>query len=78
MDNGKIIDVLIGHLSSVRTLWVINDNMIAYGSFDKIIKIWNINTKQCIKTLEGYICNVTGIIYHSGGNFNILLKWLHD
>ena len=48
--------------------------MIAYGSFDKIIKIWNINTKQCIKTLEGYIGNVTGIIYHSRGNFNIFLK----
>ena len=43
------------------------DNLFASGSFDKTIKIWDINTKKCVQTLEGHASNVICLLLHSSG-----------
>ena len=46
----------------VRTFCQIDENHFASGSFDKTIKIWEINTWKCVQTLEGHTGNIIGII----------------
>jgi hypothetical protein len=43
---------LDGHINSVLCLTKINEDLIASGSVDSKIKIWNIRSNECIKTLE--------------------------
>ncbi|MEM9276521.1 MAG: hypothetical protein AAGA80_26775 [Cyanobacteria bacterium P01_F01_bin.143] len=55
-ENAKELDVLVGHGDSVRTVaisnWQDRQNIIASGSFDKTIKIWNLETGILINTLQ--------------------------
>ena len=39
----------------------VKDNRIISGSWDKTIKIWDINTGECLKTLEGHTDNVNSV-----------------
>ena len=54
--NVKEVNLLAGHSDSVRTVaisnWQDRQNIIASGSFDKTIKIWNLETGILINTLE--------------------------
>ena len=45
---------LEGHSDRVNFLVKINGNTIASASFDKTIKIWDIITGKCLKTLKGH------------------------
>ena len=63
LEQDKNIDNLIGHLGSVRGLCQINDQYFASSSFDNTIKIWDINSKQCINTLTEHQSNVICIIF---------------
>ena len=54
---------LFGHLGSIRGFCQINDQYFASSSFDKTIKIWDINIMKCINTLKGHKSNVIGIIF---------------
>ena len=36
---------------------------IATGLDDKTIKIWDINSKKCLKTLKGHSDRITSIVY---------------
>ena len=56
------IKLLKGHEKSVRGLSQINDNNFSSGSFDKNIKIWDLNKYEYVKTLEGHNANVTVVI----------------
>ena len=47
------VKVLEGHTNSVLSV-CIKDNLIISGSFDKTIKIWDIESGKGIKTLEGH------------------------
>jgi WD40 repeat protein len=40
---------------------------ISYGSSDKTVKIWDINTKQCIKTLNEHSDAVTSVCFNPSG-----------
>ena len=54
---------LFGHLGSIRGFCQINGQYFASSSFDKTIKIWDINNMKCINTLKGHKSNVIGIIF---------------
>ena len=46
----------------MRGLCQINDNYFASASFDKNIKIWDLNKFECVQTLEGHNANITAVI----------------
>ena len=56
------IKTLQGHNNSIRGLCQINENFFASGSFDFSIKIWEINTWECIQTLVGHDSNIICVI----------------
>ena len=47
--------VLEGHTKWVLTVCALDANRIASGSADETIKIWNVETGACIRTLMGHI-----------------------
>ena len=52
--------VLEGHTCDICSVFV-KDNLIISGSDDKTIRIWNINSGECIKVLEGHTSNVMSV-----------------
>lgn len=42
---------MIGHSDAVRCLAVTGDQLIS-GSYDSLLKIWDISTGECINTLR--------------------------
>ena len=55
---------LEGHTACVNSVAFSGAGMLASGSFDKTIKLWNISTKQCEKTLEGHTKNVWCVAFN--------------
>lgn len=43
---------LVGHVDKIYSL-AFDGNVIVSGSLDRTIRIWNPNTGQCIRVLEG-------------------------
>jgi WD40 repeat protein len=37
------------------------DNKLIYSSDKKNIKIWNVNTQKCLKTMQGHTNNITAV-----------------
>ena len=64
-NNFKIIKELASHRKSIRSFCQIYNNNFASASFDKTIKIWDINKFEVVQTLEGHNSNVICILYHS-------------
>lgn len=60
--NYENILTLDDHKHSVRTFCQINEKYFASGSFDCIIKIWEIDTWKCIQTLYGHKSNIIYLI----------------
>ncbi len=54
------VKVLEGHTNSVWSVGI-KDNLIISGSYDKTIKIWDIESGKCIKTLEGHTAYVRSV-----------------
>ena len=53
-DKYILFNTLNEHKLSVRTLCQIDEKYFASGSFDYTIKIWEINTWNCVETLNGH------------------------
>jgi len=67
-DNDQNLFDLEGHERSVRSICQIgNSNYIASSGFDHTIKLWDLNTRQCINTLREHKSSVINVIYHSDG-----------
>ena len=69
-DNMQKIGNLIGHTNVVQGMCTINDNEIASSSSDKSIKIWNILTYECLKTIN--INGMPSFLFHNKTNLNEL------
>ncbi len=55
---------LDGHTEKVNSVIHIPDTKyIVSGSWDRKIKIWNYEIRECFKTLEGHEDNVTSLAY---------------
>ena len=52
--------VLEGHAWSVTSAYL-KDNLIISSSLDKTIRIWDINTGDCLKVLEGHKYSVYSV-----------------
>ena len=51
-------ETLRGHTSYPWCLKIITNNILISGSYDKTIKIWNIDSGLCINTLEGHLGSI--------------------
>ena len=69
-DNMQKIGNLIGHTNVVQGMCTIKDNEIASSSSDKSIKIWNILTYECLKTIN--INGMPSFLFHNKTNLNEL------
>jgi WD40 repeat protein len=65
---GKSRIVLEGHSDAINSLAILPNGYIISASDDTTLKIWNIRTSQCIKTLEGHNGRVSSLLIHSNGN----------
>lgn len=58
-----------GHTASIRCL-ALNGNLVVSGSYDNTLRVWNIETKESVHTLEVALACVQVNFLHS----NIMLK----
>jgi len=53
VESGRCIHTLTGHINTVRSIIFSPDGlMVASGGEDETIRLWNIETGVCIKTLK--------------------------
>ncbi len=64
----KEIKVLNGHLGAVMAVEVSPDGKcVISGSWDKTVKIWNIETGECLKTLKGHSADIQSLAVFPDG-----------
>lgn len=69
-DMVKEIDLLTGHTDSVYTIAYSRDGrMLASGSWDNTIRLWDGQTGLLIETLEGHTDKVNCVVFSGDGNF---------
>lgn len=70
MVKNKVIHTLTGHDKTVRTIAFSPDgNMLASGSWDKSINLYNSDTGDLIRTLKGHDSSVEDLEFTEGGAF---------
>lgn len=55
------MNILRGHDSLTGTLHVRSDGVLVSGNADRTIRLWDVTTGQCLKTLEGHDGAVTDV-----------------
>ncbi|HEY9599911.1 MAG TPA: WD40 repeat domain-containing protein, partial [Cyanophyceae cyanobacterium] len=61
-------DILTGHSDSINCISMSPDGqIIASGSEDNTIKVWNLLTRECLATLEGHEAGVKAVIISADG-----------
>ncbi len=67
-DKGKRLKVLKGYdTTDASSLAVIDDNRIACGSKDTIIRVWDITTGECTHELIGHSDSIACLLMHPSG-----------
>ena len=67
---------LIGHSSGVLSVaFSPNGRMVASGSADETVKLWNTQTGALLKTLTGHDDNVTSVAFSPGGQVVVSGSW---
>ena len=57
MNGEHFIRTLAGHSNSVTSLQLLSNNKLASGSYDHSIKIWNVDSGQCIPNISLIVMN---------------------
>ncbi len=66
---------MTGHTGSVATLLKLTNQFLASGSYDNSIKIWNIETGQLIRTLQGHSDYVVSLSLIEASGFLASASW---
>ncbi|XP_044482710.1 protein HIRA-like isoform X2 [Mangifera indica] len=70
IENWKVAMTLRGHTADVVDLnWSPDDSILASGSLDNTIHIWNMNNGICIAVLRGHSSLVKGVAWDPIGSF---------
>ncbi len=52
LDNERVVTTLQGHVECISCVIQLNEKVFASGSIDKTIRIWNLETNTCVKTIK--------------------------
>jgi WD40 repeat protein len=75
----RAISVLSGHTSRITTAKFSPDgNYLASSSNDHTVRIWDVETWECIKILEGHTNLVNFVAYHPDAQRRLLASCSHD
>ena len=66
-DNKKELYTLVGHEKTVCTMIKISEDKIVSGSYDNLIKIWDMNSHSCEYTLYGHDTTVFAVLLLQDG-----------
>ncbi|XP_021716394.1 protein HIRA-like isoform X1 [Chenopodium quinoa] len=70
IENWKVVMTLRGHTADVVDLnWSPDDSMLASGSLDNTIHIWNMSSGICTAVLRGHASLVKGVTWDPIGSF---------
>ena len=58
-----------GHTDAVRALAAANSRLFS-GSYDGTVKVWDVDTLVCLKTLAGHTGPVRTLVYSGGHMFS--------
>ncbi|WP_228036593.1 serine/threonine-protein kinase [Dolichospermum flos-aquae] len=79
LQNGKynLLTTLLGHTWAVLTVAFspTNQNLLATGSGDNTIKLWDVNTGEVINTLSGHSWSVVAVAFSTDGEKLISGSW---
>jgi len=59
----------LGHNGNIRTLIKLYDFVIVRGSEDTLIKMWNIDSEVCFKTIQGHSSCVICLLLQNDTTF---------
>mmetsp|Transcript_7295 Transcript_7295/g.13645 ORF Transcript_7295/g.13645 Transcript_7295/m.13645 type:complete len:611 (-) Transcript_7295:137-1969(-) len=60
--------LLCGHSKEVNSVGIISSNLVASGSSDRTVRVWNLETRKCICVFRGHtapisqVCGVGGLV----------------
>ena len=69
METGKCIKTFVGHFSSIRFVENIFDDILISGDASGLIKIWKIETGECLRTIDAHTDTVETILLISNNIF---------
>jgi WD40 repeat protein len=70
LQTGELLHTLKGHTNQVSSLAIsYNGQIIASGSSDKTIKLWDLQTGELLHTLEGHSDGVTSLAISQNRKF---------
>jgi len=64
---GAVTATLEGHTNDVATLAVLPAGMLASGSDDKTVRLWDVGARKCVATLEGHTDSVSALAVLTDG-----------
>ncbi|CAE7876680.1 unnamed protein product, partial [Symbiodinium necroappetens] len=59
---GESVSKLLGHKEAVRCLCLLSEEVLASGSNDNTIRIWNLRSKEVLQVLSGHTSLVLGLV----------------
>jgi WD40 repeat protein len=62
IETTKLIETISeAHSKRISVIHIISNGKFLTGSFDKLIKLWDLNTFECICTYKGHSCEIRSI-----------------
>lgn len=72
----------MAHDEIIKCIEILNNDKLASGGEDQLIKVWDRSNYKLLNTLEGHYSTVTALKYHnasrvlvSGGEDRIIIVW---
>ena len=62
IETTKLVETISeAHSKRISVIHIISNSKFLTGSFDKLIKLWDLNTFECICTYKGHSCEIRSI-----------------